>query len=150
MSKGEKFKPDNRESLKHGAFSNNAVIPADLEKELENYKTFIFSQPQISEADIIIVNQVLQQVKMTRLMERWAEANGGYFLVDELGNLIPKACFNSLYVSLQNSLARNLDRLGMTPKSRQDLGLTKQKRDFIHWLNEKGKGENARQAADQG
>jgi hypothetical protein len=150
MVKDGKFEPDNTKSLRHGAFSDNALIPAALAKELDNYRTFIMSMPQISKADIIIVNQVIQQVKMTRLMELWAEENGGYFITDEIGRLFPQPAFNTLYLALHNSLARNLDRLGMTPKARQELGLTKQRRNLLHLLEEDRKASDKGKVIDHG
>lgn len=139
---------NNTLAVKHGAHSSNPVIPADLEDELIKARDFITSQPQVCPQDLIIVNLVVQHYKMIRLMEIHAEKTG-YFLTDEAGNIFPKACFATLYVALTNALSRNLDRLGMTPQSRQQLGLTKQKKDFISWLNQKEGMKDVKQATDR-
>lgn len=149
MTKNGRVEKNNTLALKHGAFGKTATIPDELIEELQKVRDFITTQAQVAECDLLIVNMTVDLYRMYRLMHFWAAKTGGEFIIDETGNIFPKACFNNHYIAIINALGRNLDRLGLTPQARQQLGLTEQRKDFISWLNQKEGMKDVKQATDR-
>ena len=108
----------NQKHLIHGFYSNKAGLTEAESQYIDNFITVACSGglPQ----DLPLLHLTARQLKRLLKAYRWLDENPD--------SLNPP--FSEHLISLENALARNLDRLYMSPLSRRQAGISSIKRPF--------------------
>jgi hypothetical protein len=133
---------------KHGGYSGFDMMAVAREKEEEIRATLAMAKIELGQQDAMVVSTLAQVLAKIEMLDRWFAVVGlieRVQLYEDRPAVVQVQSAMKIYLAAVNSAARLYDQLGLTPQSRNRLGLqiVKPKQDMASSMAEAREEEGA-------